>query len=163
MRRRFLSILLAAAAIAVGPSAAGAQSPESASPATPSFNASFGDLMLMLVQPRHAKLAIAGQERNWPLAAYAVHELKDALANIARLKPRFRNNSVTDMMAATAGAPIAELEQATKAADFERFNAAFGRLTEGCNSCHAALNHAFVVIKTPSQSAFPNQEFRALH
>jgi len=38
--------------------------------------------MNMLVQPRHAKLGIAGREQNWPLAAYGVHELKNALEKL---------------------------------------------------------------------------------
>ena len=130
-------------------------------PAQPPFNPSFGDLMNMLVQSRHAKLGIAGREQNWPLAAYAVHELKDALEKIAHLKPRFRNYSVADMMASTVDAPITAIEQATKAQDANGFAAAYARLTDGCNSCHVALNHPFVVIKAPDQSSFPNQEFRA--
>ena len=31
---------------------------------------------------------------------------------------------------------------------------AFSDLTDGCNSCHTALNHAFVVIKVPEASSF---------
>lgn len=64
-------------------------------------------------------------------------------------------------MNSTIDAPIKALEQATKTRDLNGFNAAYVRLTEGCNSCHAALNHPFVVIKTPDQSGFANQDFRA--
>ena len=32
---------------------------------------------------------------------------------------------------------------------------------EGCNSCHEALNHAYVVIKAPDQAFFANQDFRS--
>jgi len=65
------------------------------------------------------------------------------------------------MMNLTIGAPIKALEQMTETRDLNGFNAAYGRLTESCNSCHAALNHTFVVIKTPDQSSFSNQDFRA--
>ena len=158
MRKNFLAtgILLGAASL-LTPRAA---YPQTNAPAPQAFNPSFGDLMNMLVQPRHAKLGIAGQQQNWPLAAYSIHELKDALSHIARLKPRFRNNPVADMMANATGEPIKALEQATQAADLNRFKEAYARLTEGCNSCHAALNHSFVVIKAPDQSVFPNQDFR---
>ena len=30
---------------------------------------------------------------------------------------------------------------------------------QGCNACHGALFHPFVVIKAPDASAFPNQKF----
>jgi len=42
---------------------------------------------------------------------------------------------------------------------FSRRQRRLGRLTEGCNACHATTDHAFVVIKVPSASAFPNQDF----
>ncbi|HSI02334.1 MAG TPA: hypothetical protein VLA02_17165, partial [Reyranella sp.] len=44
-------------------------------PQQPSYRPGLGDLMTMTVQPRHTKLGLAGQERNWTYAAYALHEL----------------------------------------------------------------------------------------
>ena len=35
------------------------------------FNPQMSALMNMLIQPRHAKLGLAGRAENWPLAAYA--------------------------------------------------------------------------------------------
>jgi hypothetical protein len=118
--------------------------------------------MNTLVQPRHAKLALTAREQNWPLAGYAIHQLKDALTNTARWRPRFRNQSVPDMMEATTGEPIKAIEQAVQARDLHQFNEAYARLTEGCNSCHAALNHDYIVIKAPDQSFFANQDFRVV-
>ena len=44
-----------------------AQNPPATTTAAPQpFNPSFGDLMNLLVQPRHIKLAFAGREANWP-------------------------------------------------------------------------------------------------
>jgi hypothetical protein len=116
--------------------------------------------MNTLVQPRHAKLGLSAREQNWALARYAAHELKDSLAKIARWRPRFREQSVPDMMEATTGEPIKAIEAAIEARDVGKFNAAYTRLTEGCNSCHAALNHEFIVIKEPDRSLFGNQDFR---
>jgi len=153
-------VIVVAALIHLRPPAMLAQSVVPAQPAPPPFNPSFGDLMNTLVQPRHAKLALTAREQNWPLAAYAIHQLKDALANIAKWRPRFRNQSVPDMMEATTGEPIKAIEQAVQARDLRQFNEAFTRLTEGCNSCHEALNHGYIVIKAPDQSFFANQDFR---
>ena len=116
--------------------------------------------MNTLVQPRHAKLGLSAREQNWALARYAAHELKDSLDKIARWRPRFREQSVPDMMEATTGEPIKAVEAAIEARDLGKFNAAYARLTEGCNSCHAALNHEFIVIKEPDRSLFDNQDFR---
>jgi hypothetical protein len=136
-----------------------AQTPPPPPGAAP-FNPSFGDMMSTLVQPRHAKLGLIGREQNWILAAYEAHQLKDAFANIAKWRPRFRNQSVAELMEAMTGDAIKALDQAIQAGDAPRFTEAYARLTDGCNGCHTALNHAFVVIKEPDQSAFLNQDFR---
>lgn len=156
----FISFILLAAVIQLRPSVVGAQIPTPL-PAAPAFNPSFGDLMNTLVQPRHAKLGLTAREQNWPLAAYAIHQLKDALLNISRWRPRFRNMSVPELMDATTGESIKAIEQAIAAHDVSQFSDAYARLTEGCNSCHAALNHAYIVIQLPEQSTFVNQKFRA--
>lgn len=49
-----------------------------------------GDMMNTLVQPRHSKLGLAGQDANWPLASYALVELRQVFAGIAKAQPRFR-------------------------------------------------------------------------
>jgi hypothetical protein len=148
---------LTAVLINFGPSPAKSQTPSQATP--PAFSPGFADLMNTLVQPRHAKLGLSARDQNWSLARYAAHELKDSLANIARWRPQFRNQSVADMMEATTGEPIKAVEQAIETRNLAQFNAAYARLTEGCNSCHAALNHEFIVIKEPDRSYFANQEF----
>jgi hypothetical protein len=125
------------------------------------FNPSFGDLMNTLVQPRHAKLGLIGREQNWILAAYEIHQLKAALTNIGIWRPRFRDHSVSELMEAMTGKPIQSLEAAVQAGDSGQFAKAYDRLTEGCNSCHTALGHGYVVIQIPDQSYFANQAFRA--
>jgi hypothetical protein len=137
-----------------------AQSPASDVPSPPPFNPSFGDLMNTLVQPRHAKLGLIVKEQNWTLAAYEIHQVKDALANIAKWRPRFAKIPVAEMMASTVDEPISALEQAAHARDSGKLADAYARLTAGCNSCHVALNHPYIVIQVPDQSTFANQNFR---
>lgn len=156
---KYLLVLMVGltATIELASSRASAQGPP---PLAAPFNPSFGDLMNTLVQPRHAKLGLIGKEQNWMLAAYESHQLKDALSNIAKWRPRFRNQSVPDLMESMTGDAIRALDQAIEAKDSPRFADAYSRLTDGCNACHTALNHAYVVIKVPDQSAFANQDFR---
>ena len=55
--------------------------------------------------------------------------------------------------------PMAALDDAIKARDGARFDAAYGQLTDACNSCHVTTEHRMVVIQVPKASAFPNQDF----
>jgi hypothetical protein len=119
------------------------------------------DMMNTLVQPRHSKLALAGREGNWPLASYALVEIRQVFAGIAKAQPRFRAYPVAELIDAAMTQPIGALDSAIKQQDAQKFAAAYDQLTRGCNACHAAVDHPYVVIKSPDASAFPNQDFKA--
>lgn len=123
------------------------------------FQMTMGDMMNTLVQPRHAKLGLAGQAQNWPLAAYAIREVQQAFTAISKSIPRWRGLPVPDLVEAAVGQPIKDVASAIKEQEVEKFNAAYNELTQGCNACHTTADHPFVVIKKPDASAFPNQDF----
>ena len=118
-----------------------------------------GDLMNTLVQPRHLKLGLAGQAQNWPLARYALEQLRAALANIVSAKPKFAGMPVGDLVDLALSQPLSAVEAAIKQQDPQKFAAAYDQLSQGCNACHMELDHPYVVIKPADVSAFPNQEF----
>src|SRR5262245_33253669 len=125
------------------------------------FNPQMAALMNMLIQPRHAKLGLAGQAENWPLAGYALKELKQGFIVAARAVPRWKGLPVPDLFDAAVRQPLALLDFAIKAQEPHQFAEGYARLTTGCNACHATTDHAFVVIKAPdSAAAFPNQDFQ---
>ena len=135
-------------------------------PAAPQPNAApapyvltMGDMMNTLVQPRHLKLGLAGKAENWTLASYALTEIRQAFAGIAKAQPRFRGMPVPDLVEAATKEPLAAVEAAIRQKEPDKFAPAYAQLTAGCNACHAALDHPYVVIKTPDASAFPNQDF----
>jgi len=155
MPKMLVWLLLAAVASAGAVGWAGAQT------APPAYRPGLGDLMTMSVQPRHAKLGLAGREKNWAYAAYELHELEEAFERSARTWPRHRQSNIAEMMPAVTKEPMDSVAAAIKAADAAKFNAAYARLTETCNACHQATGHAVIVIQVPTASAFPNQDFRA--
>jgi hypothetical protein len=120
-----------------------------------------GDLMNTLIQPRHAKLGLAGKAENWPLANYALSELRQAFAGITKAVPKFRGMPVGDLVDLALTQPLNAVEAAIKQQDAQKFAAAYDQLGQGCNACHMELDHPYVVIKTPDASAFPDQEFKA--
>jgi hypothetical protein len=125
------------------------------------FNPQMAALMSMLIQPRHAKLGLAGKVENWPLAGYAFKELRQSFLVTARAVPRWRGLPVPDLFDAAVNGPLVALDFAIKASELRLFNEAYEKLTAGCNNCHATTDHAYVVITAPASSAaFPNQDFQ---
>jgi hypothetical protein len=138
----------------------GAQQPAPPPDAAPvPYALTMGDMMNTLVQPRHAKLGIAGRAGNWPLAGYALVEIRQTFAGIVKAQPRFRGYPVGELVDAALSAPLRAVDAAIKQQDTAKFAAAYDQLTQGCNACHASLDHPFVVIKAPAASAFPDQDF----
>jgi hypothetical protein len=118
-----------------------------------------GDMMNTLVQPRHAKLGLAGRAENWALASYALTEIRQAFAGIAKAVPKFRGLPVGELVDAALGQPMTAVDAAIKQQDSQKFAAAYEQLTAGCNACHMELDHPYVVIRVPDGLAFPNQDF----
>ena len=139
-----------------------AQNPMGDADAEPApFNPQMAALMSMLIQPRHAKLGLAGKAENWPLAGYALKELKQGFLVAARAVPRWKGLPVPDLIEAALDQHWAVLDFAIKAGEPRQFSEAYDKITTGCNACHATTDHAFVVITAPdSAAAFPNQDFQ---
>jgi len=125
----------------------------------PDYHPSMGDLMTIAIQPRHTKLGLAGQHKNWTYAAYELSELRNAFARIARTIPTYRNSDMTVLIDATTRGPLSAVEQAIHDADAKRFNTAYESLTAACNGCHRSQDHAMVVIKIPHGEVYPDQDF----
>jgi hypothetical protein len=131
-------------------------------PAQPqTYRPGLGDLMTMTVQPRHTKLGLAGQAKNWTYAAYELHELEESFERAARVWPMYRNTNIAETLPATTKEPMEALAAAIKASDSARFTEAYARLTDTCNACHQSAERAMVVIQVPKGSPFPDQDFNA--
>src|SRR5258708_39719537 len=104
LSRSILALVLAL------PAAAAAQTPAPYQPG-------LGDLMTMTVQPRHLKLGLAGQEKNWPYAAYEGHELEEAFERVAKQVPKWREGDIAPLTAAPAKAPLDDLAAGGQGSD----------------------------------------------
>ena len=129
---------------------------EAPAPYTPGL----GEIMT-LNQMRHAKLWLAGEARNWPLAAYELDELEEGFADAATFHPTHKDSpvSIADSIAAITRGPVGALRTAIAAKDAAQFTAAFDALTEACNDCHRSANFGFNVVTRPTGSSFLNQDF----
>lgn len=158
-KRPVLVAAVTATVLIAAASAGRAQPAAAAAPPAAPYPMTMGDMMNTLVQPRHTKLGLAGNAHNWPLAGYALVEIRQAFAGIVRALPKFRGYPVGELADAALNQPLNALQDAIKLQDAKKFELAYEQLTQGCNACHTTLNHPFVVIKTPDVSAFPDQQF----
>ena len=126
---------------------------------TPDYHPSMGDLMTMAVQPRHIKLGLAGQQRNWAYAKYELSELRNAFARIGRTIPTYQSVDTAALTSGVMGAPLSAVEQAIDANSATQFNAAYVQLTDACNICHQNRKHSVVVIRVPDTAGFQDQAF----
>jgi mono/diheme cytochrome c family protein len=116
--------------------------------------------MTIAIQPRHTKLGLAGQERNWTYAAYEFRELQSAFERIARTIPTYRSMNVADLITATTKAPMKDVAAAIKSGDAAKFTEAYAQLTATCNACHQSTDHGAIVIQVPKMSTYADQDFR---
>jgi hypothetical protein len=117
-----------------------------------------GEIM-SLQQMRHAKLWLAGSQKNWPLADYELDELREGFDDVQKLHATHDGIPVGAMAKSLTTPPVEALAKAIDAKDAAVFTKSFDQLTEACNSCHRAAKHGFIVIVRPATSPFPNQKF----
>jgi hypothetical protein len=138
--------------VAAGPEA-------SPSPLQTQYVPSISDLMIATIQPRHRRLWQAAQSKDWAFAAYEAGNLHGAFKRIGAVHPTEHDISFPDMAASVTDQPFRELDTAIKSKDEAGFAKAYADLTDGCNSCHQALNHGVVAIRVPSGASLSDQDF----
>jgi hypothetical protein len=137
----------------------GARAQELPKSQTAQYLPSISDMMIATVQPRHRRLWQAVQQKNWAFAAYELGNLKGAFKRLGQAHPTEHETSFPDMISSVIDQPFAELATAIQTKDDVGFDKAFGDLTDGCNSCHQALNHGVVVIRVPGSASTSDQDF----
>jgi hypothetical protein len=151
-----------AALLGTVPIAATAQQGAAPQPAAPAeYRPSIADMMNIGIQPRHIKIGLALKEQNWEYLTYEVNELRGAFTRVTRTIPKINNRyDSAELIRTMIASPIDQLADAVKAKDAAKSAAAYEAVTAGCNSCHQAVVHSMVVIKSPLADFFPDQDFR---
>jgi len=157
MIKRPIAAIVLVAGLA-GSIAMGADAQAPSSPRTPSFQPDLGDLMTAFVQPRHIKLGLGGQARNWDYAAYEWSELNETFELVEKQVPKYGDMAMSDLLQMVKE-PMTSLEAAIKARDGSKFDTAYEALTGACNACHQTLDRKPIVIQVPKAAMFPDQSF----
>lgn len=151
MKPAFAIVVASLSLIALSANAQNAASPAAPSAANPGDVPGLGEIMT-LQQLRHMKLWFAGTAGNWPLADYEVGELNEGFEDVDKL---LGGDTVDKMV----GSPLKAVQKAIDEKNRAAFPAAFDGLTAGCNSCHRALDHGFIVIQRPTLLPYSDQNF----
>lgn len=107
------------------------------------------------IQLHHEKLWFAGQAQNWMLADFEMDEISELLEDIKKYaanRPEIK--SLPMILPALDSVNNAILRK-----DPAMFKDAYMLLTNTCNNCHRATQHAFNVIKVPDVSPVSDQSF----
>ncbi|MFI5132645.1 MAG: hypothetical protein ACHQFX_21760 [Chitinophagales bacterium] len=108
------------------------------------------------IQTHHAKLWFAGQNQNWALADFEIHEIEESLDDIRK----FCSDRPEVKVIAMINSPIDSVSNAIQQKDLQLFKSSFILLTNTCNNCHKATDHSFNVVTIPSSLPVVNQDFR---
>lgn len=121
-----------------------------------SYKPGFGEFMSG-IQAHHSKLWFAGQNQNWKLADFEIHEIMEAIDDIQKYETDRPESHLIKMI----NPAIDSINQAIKKEDPTLFKTNFTYLTNTCNACHRAVNFEFNVVKIPDSLPFSNQDFKA--
>jgi len=111
------------------------------------------------IQLHHAKLWFAGQNKNWQLADFEVHEIDEALKDIQK----FCGDRVEVKAIGMINPVMDSVNYAIRKKDPQLFKNSFILLTNACNNCHKETNHEFNVVTVPTDFQVVNQEFKPVH
>lgn len=119
------------------------------------YRPGFGEFMSN-IQAHHAKLWFAGQNENWKLADFEVHEIMEAIEDIQKYQVERPESKKIDMIEPA----LDSVNQAIEQESLTKFNASYALLTNTCNNCHRSVAFEFNVVKIPDAQQFSNQDFK---
>ena len=119
------------------------------------YKPGFGEFMSG-IQVHHNKLWFAGQNKNWKLADFEIHEIMEAIDAIQKYQSERKEGQMTEMIRPALDIMNFAIQQKNLA----MFNDSYIFLTNTCNNCHRTTEFEFNVVKIPDNPPFGNQDFR---
>ena len=119
------------------------------------YKPGFGEFMSG-IQAHHSKLWFAGQNENWKLADFEVHEIMEAIEDIQKFQTERKESQMIEMI----NPALDSINNAIQQKNSKLFKSSYTLLTNTCNNCHRATNFEFNVVKIPETQPFSNQDFK---
>ena len=121
------------------------------------YTPGFGEFMSN-IQVHHAKLWFAGQNENWKLADFEMHEIKETIDAILKYQTERTESQKVEMLQPA----LDSMNNAIQKKNITLFKSSYTLLTNTCNNCHHATAFEFNVVKIPETPPFSNQDFKLL-
>jgi len=118
------------------------------------YKPGFGEFMSS-IQVHHNKLWFAGQNQNWKLADFEIHEIMEAVEEIQKYQTERKESKLIGLITPALDSLNAAIQQKSPAL----FKSSYISLTNSCNNCHRATEFEFNVVKMPDNPPFSNQDF----
>lgn len=119
------------------------------------YKPGFGEFMSG-IQAHHSKLWFAGQNENWKLADFEVHEIMETVEDIQKFQTERKESQLIGMI----NPALDSINKAIQQKNPVLFKSSYILLTNTCNNCHRAAEFEFNVVKIPDTQPFSNQDFR---
>ena len=119
------------------------------------YKPGFGEFMSG-IQMHHSKLWFAGQNQNWNLADFEIHEIIESIEAIQKYQGERKESQVIGMILPALDSVTRAIQQK----DETSFTKSYILLTNTCNKCHQAVDFGFNVVKIPDSPPVGNQEFK---
>ena len=118
------------------------------------YKPGFGEFM-SAIQAHHSKLWFAGQNQNWKLADFEIHEIMEAVEGIQKYETERKESQKIVMINPVLDSVNSAIQQQNLAL----FKSRYILLTNTCNNCHQATDFEFNIVKVPDAQPFSNQDF----
>jgi hypothetical protein len=118
------------------------------------YKPGFGEFMSN-IQTHHSKLWFAGQNQNWKLAEFEVHEIMEAIEDIQKFQTERKESKMIRMI----NPALDSMNNAIQQKNSTLFKSSYALLTNTCNNCHRTTEFEFNVVKIPDNQSFSNQDF----
>jgi hypothetical protein len=119
------------------------------------YKPGFGEFMSN-IQNHHAKLWFAGQNQNWKLADFEIHEIMEAVEDIQKYQTERKESQLVAMINPALDSVSGAIQQRNPIL----FTRSYILLTNTCNNCHRVAEFEFNVVKIPDTQTFSNQDFK---
>lgn len=111
------------------------------------------------IQRFHQKWWLAGKAGNADLAKFYLHEMEEAMEEIADAGVTDEGVDVSAAMRTYGLTTVEHLEKTLEKEGVAAMHGEAAMFANTCTSCHLATGHGYIRIKEPAAVDFPDQDF----